>query len=106
MGHPGGLMCLAVDWGASEALVGSGEQSLRLWDLASYEPKGLTGHRDAVSSVCVSWEAGVAVSGGWDAEIRIWNLGNKNVCVQTHESKFGRVRSMTVDFAQMQAICG
>lgn len=106
-GHPGGIMCLAVDWEASRLLVGVGaaEQSLRLWDLETRKPRSLLGHRDAVAHVRADWEGDTAVTGGWDAQLRIWNLA-KGACVQNHECKFGRIRSMAVDFSQMQAICG
>jgi len=106
-GHPGGIMCLSVDWDEMRALVGSGEQSLRLWDLETREPRNLLGHRDAVACLCASWdgEVAVALSGGWDAQLRLWNP-DKGSLLQSHECKFGRVRSMDVDFVSMQAACG
>lgn len=106
-GHPGGIMCLAMDWQRSRALIGVGqaEQSVRLWDLDTRKSQGLLGHRDAVATVRVDWEGDVALTGGWDAQLRTWNLG-KGTCTTTQECKFGRVRSMAVDFTQMQALCG
>lgn len=106
-GHFGGIMSLGVDWEGARALigVGSAEQSLSLWDLETREKRNLLGHRDAVAHIATDFDNDVALTAGWDAEIRIWNL-KKCSCIQTHKVKFGRVRSIAVDFAQMQAVCG
>lgn len=104
--QPGGIMSLRVDWIDLRALVGVGaiEQGLRLLDLDAKNHKNLVGHRDAVAHIYANWENDVAVSGGWDAQLRVWNLEKGSSL--GHDCKFGRVRSVTVDFNKMQAVCG
>jgi len=108
--HPGGIMSLAMDFANSRALVATGQASqtdanLRLWGLENRNVKSFPGHSDAVACINIDWEVDLAFSGGWDAQLRVWNIG-KGTGVSNHECKFGRVRSMAVDFAQMQALCG
>ena len=75
------------------------------WSLERSESKNLLGHRDAVAQVRASWDQQKAISGGWDAMIRLWNL-ERHSCISASEVKFGRVRSIAVDWGQMQALFG
>lgn len=105
--HHGGIMSLAVDWEGARALIGAGsaEQGLALWDFETRDKRNLLGHRDAVAHILADFDNNVALSAGWDAQIRTWSL-KKGSCIQSHEVKFGRLRSIAVDFPSMQAICG
>jgi len=104
-GHPGGIMSLSTNFEESVALVGSAEQSLKIWNLDTKTPRNLLGHREPVAHVTADWVQGLGLSAGWDAQIRIWDL-EKASLKQKIDCKFGRVRSIAADLAQMKATCG
>lgn len=122
-GHAGGLMCMSVDWSGSKILGGCGSTSnLQLWNCAADsfsrrandgdKPKAekvaavkFHGHQDVVPDLAVDWGRSIAVTGGWDASLIVWNL-KTGMPTHTHECKFGRVRSLAVDFANSVVWCG
>jgi len=109
-GQLGGTMCISVDWARNRALVGGGlpEMGLQLWNLSNQKPLNLAGHRDAIAHIAADWsERQLVFTGGWDAQLRSWNLEpGEEKPKEYHTTKFGRIRSLAVDFGQMQAICG
>ncbi|OLQ05984.1 Vegetative incompatibility protein HET-E-1 [Symbiodinium microadriaticum] len=115
-GHAGGLMCISVNWTKSQLLAGTGSSTkhLQLWNFAAESETTdpnvskadlLQGHADVVADLAVDWTNGTAVTAGWDAQLITWNL-EKKTQIQAHECKFGRVRSLAVDFKVQQALCG
>lgn len=121
-GHAGGLMCMSVNWSESKILGGCGSTSnLQLWNCAadsfSRAKEGektkaekvaavkYHGHQDVVPDLAVDWGRSIAVTGGWDATLIVWNL-KTGMPTHSHECKFGRVRSLAVDFANSLVWCG
>ena len=72
-----GLTTAQLD-GRTVVISGSGDKSIRLWDLTTGEPVGFpfTGHTDAVSAVVTAQLGGrtVVISGSWDKTVRVWDL--------------------------------
>ena len=57
------------------ALSGSGDQTLRLWDLEiGAELRRFEGHEGEVSSVAVLADGRRALSGSYDKTLRLWDL--------------------------------
>lgn len=108
-GHPGGIMSLAVDMENLRILVGTGERSgvnLKLWNTENSKMvQSFGGNQGAVSQIKADWDDDVAVSGDWDGTLRVWNVA-KGTCSHRHDTRFGRVHCMGVDFKRMHALCG
>jgi WD40 repeat protein len=69
----GGVIAITPD--AKQAIAGSEEGSIKVWDLSSgREIKILKGHKGAVTSVAISPDGKLAASGGLDNTVRIWEL--------------------------------
>src|SRR4029077_6157701 len=64
--------------GGVVVISGSGDRTVRVWDLATGTPLGdpFTGHGGPVRSVAAAELAGVPVviSGGGDRTVRVWDL--------------------------------
>ncbi|MFE6051661.1 protein kinase [Kitasatospora sp. NPDC056446] len=77
-------------------LVGGGDGTLRVWDLASGEPVAdLAGHRGAVLDVRVAADGRRAVSAGADRTVRIWDL-DRGVCADVFAGHGGAVCSVAL----------
>lgn len=74
--HGTAICCLTAGWGASQALTGSVDGSLALWDLQGSRLRTLRGHSAEVMAVVGVWiaDAAHAASASSDASIRIWDL--------------------------------
>jgi WD40 repeat protein len=73
---------------------GSGDKTLRLWDVASGKcVKTLEGHSDYVSSVSFSKDNKIVVSGSGDNTLRLWDVATGK-CVKTLEGHSDYVRSV------------
>ncbi|MFC6079842.1 WD40 repeat domain-containing protein [Sphaerisporangium aureirubrum] len=64
--------------GRSVALTGGGDNTVRLWDVATATQLAATvppGHTDEISGVAVTERAGrpVVVTGGWDGRVILWD---------------------------------
>ena len=73
---------------------GSGDKTLRLWDVASGKcVKTLEGHSNGVNSVCFSKDDKLVVSGSYDRTLRLWDVASGK-CVDTLEGHSGGVISV------------
>jgi WD40 repeat protein len=79
-GHTGlvkGLACTEVN-GRPVVVTGSGDRTVRLWDLVTGDPVGgpMTGHTDEIEEVACTELAGrpIAVSVSRDETVRLWDL--------------------------------
>jgi WD40 repeat protein len=74
-GHTKQLVAVSVSGDGKQALTGSQDRSLRLWDITSLKCLfTLTGHTAEVNAVAMSPRGTYAVSGGHDKALRIWDL--------------------------------
>lgn len=71
-GHGGPVMGLALSADGGQALTGSFDNSVGLWDLGGGAPIWLEGHRAAVKTVIFAGEGRIA-SGGDDFAIQVWD---------------------------------
>jgi WD40 repeat protein len=74
-GHEDWVCALAVSSDSRHAFSGSGDNTLRSWDLRTGELlRTFTGHEDKVSAVAVSSDGRRALSGSHDCTLRLWDL--------------------------------
>jgi len=87
------------------AVSGSGDKTVRLWDLESGEClRTLEGHRSSVSSVSASPDGRRAVSGSWDRTLRLWDL-ESGECLAVYPAN-SHVHSVTTTRFGDRFICG
>ena len=64
------------------ALSGSDDRTLKLWDLATGQPRlTLSGHAGPVYAVAILPDGRQAWSGSTDGTLRLWDLETGEVCV-------------------------
>ena len=74
-------ICLSAD--GRHALSGSGDKTLKLWELASGRClRTFEGHNEGVSCVCLSVDGRYALSGSYDQTLRLWEVACGR-CVRT-----------------------
>ncbi len=75
-GHANWVTAVAVSADGRTAVSGSGDRTVRAWDLAGTgDARVLTGHDGEVAAVAVSADGRTAVSGSWeDGTVRVWDL--------------------------------
>ncbi|MCC7529569.1 MAG: WD40 repeat domain-containing protein [Candidatus Melainabacteria bacterium] len=74
-GHMGWSKCVDISADATQALSGSADNTMRLWDLASgKEFQKFEGHDEPVNSVAFSPAGDRALSGSSDKTVRLWDL--------------------------------
>jgi WD40 repeat protein len=75
--------CVAFCPDGRRAIAGSGDYSIRLWDLETrQELRCFLGHRDTVTSLAMSPDAGTFLSGSEGQTMRLWDLeGGVQRCV-------------------------
>ncbi len=75
LGHADGVICVAFSRDGKWILTGSGDQTARLWELATgREVRTLEGHASTVNSVDFSPDGSSALTSSLDGTARIWNL--------------------------------
>jgi WD40 repeat protein len=74
-GHTTGVWAVAVTPDGRRAVSGSGDRTLRLWDLGAGQTlRTLEGHTNFVSAAAVMPDGRRAVSGSGDRTLRVWDL--------------------------------
>jgi len=88
----GGLSMGKLDTGRA----GQGENTLRLWELATGEClRVFQGHKLVVESVAISPDGRWGLSGSWDATLRLWDLATGE-CVRVFTGHGAYVRSVAI----------
>ena len=85
-GHSSGVHGVKAAAAGSMVLSGSGDKTVRLWDLrtASRSVRTMDGHSLRVQSVDMDGHCRTAVSGSWDKTVKLWDLGSGR-CMETYE---------------------
>ena len=74
-GHTASVGAVALTADGKRAVSGSGDQTLRVWDLeGDQEPRVLEGHTGWVRAVALTADGKRAVSGSDDRTLRVWDL--------------------------------
>ena len=93
-GHTGLVHCMKAS--ASVVLSGSGDKTVRLWDLRTGKcVRTMEGHSEVVCSVDMDGHCRTAVSGGDDETVRLWDLGSGQ-CTETYLGRSGSVRDVAM----------
>ena len=84
-GHTDIIWSITASDTSNIALSGSGDKSVRLWDLRTGQcVRVMEGHTDDVGSVSMGSACQTAVSGSFDKTVKLWDLGSGR-CIQTYE---------------------
>jgi hypothetical protein len=79
-GHTDAVLTVAFTPDGRNALSGSADRTLKLWDLSTgSEIRTFTGHSDAVFSVAIAPDGRTALSGSRDSTLKLWDLGFGNL---------------------------
>lgn len=82
-GHEKGVFCLVV-LGLNRVISGSGDRSIRIWDLTTREAvRVLVGHDDAVTGLA-SISSRVIASASQDHTIKLWDLETGGLLSNLH----------------------
>ncbi len=71
------LLALAISPKGDRALVGAGDKTARVFDLATMKTRGtLTGHLGPVNAVAYSSDGALLATAGNEGGVKVWNAGN------------------------------
>ncbi len=93
-GHAAEVCSVALSGDGRLALSGSGDRTLRLWQLEKGRcAQTFNGHTDWVRSVFLTPDGRRALSGSWDKTLRVWDVGSGD-CLNTLEGHSNYVTSV------------
>jgi WD40 repeat protein len=93
-GHRHAVTSLALSLDGSQAVSGSKDRSLKVWELPSGRCLDtLRGHEGSVWAVCLSPDGGRALTGSQDHTIKLWDLV-RGRCLRTFRGHGGAVWSV------------
>ncbi|MFI0482938.1 tetratricopeptide repeat protein [Actinomadura sp. 9N215] len=105
-GHTRPVATVAITPDGRRALSGSGDRSVRYWDLETGEClRRLTGHTDSVPSVAITGDGRYGLSGGNDGSMRWWDL-ETGKCVRTFTGHTDSVHAVAMTPDRRHAVSG
>ncbi|HET7294363.1 MAG TPA: hypothetical protein VFM88_18205, partial [Vicinamibacteria bacterium] len=100
----GSPLCVAIAPDGRQAVVGSSDRTVRVFDLAGGQcARTLEGHEDAVLAVAVGPTR--IVSGGRDGTVRVWDAGTGRA-VAVHRGHTSRVNAVALDEERQRLASG
>jgi small GTP-binding protein len=95
-GHTGPVNSVALSADGSRALSGSGDNTVRVWDMASGKMlRVLEGHTGSVYAVALSADGSRALSGSGDNTVRVWDVASGKT-LRVLEGHMGPVLSVAL----------
>lgn len=105
-GHTSGIWIVVADWTGKQAVTGSEDRCLKLWDLNTGDLKNrFEGHTDTVFGVSADWVRKLILSASWDSTLKLWDL-KTGECYQTLVGHTMGVCAVAVDWVWRRALSG
>ncbi|KAM5558772.1 hypothetical protein ABKV19_020454 [Rosa sericea] len=106
-GHTAAVVCLRIGSSATKLYSGSGDNTIKVWDLETLQCVAtLSGHSGVVTSL-VCWDQ-FLISGSLDCTIKVWHMteaGNFNLeVIYTHDVEHGIVALFGMHDAQVKPV--
>ncbi|MRR15628.1 MAG: hypothetical protein EG826_04120 [Deltaproteobacteria bacterium] len=106
MGHASSIQSVAVSPDGRQAISGSFDHVMKLWDVASgREVRTLTGHTGKVASIVFSPDGKHVLSGSADKTVRLWDAASGKT-LRTFEGHTGDVTSVALSPDGKYALSG
>ena len=106
VGHTGEVPAVALTPDGKQAVSGSDDHTLRVWDLQTGDClRTLQGHTRQVRAVALTPDGKQAVSGSVDCTLRVWDLQTGH-CLRTLQGHYGSVYAVALTPDGKQAVAG